>query len=67
MADEDSADEGGAGEGRSDDRSRRPKTSEFADRFWLVLLALIVVILFLIGLMGGDTGPANQDGYTGWH
>ncbi|MEU2549106.1 hypothetical protein ABZ618_27340 [Streptomyces roseolus] len=62
MADGDSDDEG-----RSDDRSRGRNTSGFEDRFWLVLLALIVVVLFLIGLMGGDTGPANQDGYTGWH
>ncbi|MFD6360743.1 hypothetical protein ACFWFX_12940 [Streptomyces roseolus] len=55
-----------AGEDRSDDRARGPNPSGFEDRFWLVLLALIVVVLLLIGFMGGDTGPANQDGYTGW-
>ncbi|MFD6109512.1 hypothetical protein ACWGQT_07195 [Streptomyces yangpuensis] len=53
-------------EDRGGDRPRGPGSSGFEDRFWLVVLALIVVILFLIGFMGADTGPANQDGYTGW-
>ncbi|MFE7094243.1 hypothetical protein [Streptomyces erythrochromogenes] len=50
--------------GRGDDSHRG--RSGLEDHFWLVLLALIVVILFLVGLMGADTGPADQDGYTGW-
>ncbi|MCY0930977.1 hypothetical protein OTB20_33260 [Streptomyces sp. H27-H1] len=62
MTDEDSDTES-----RDDDRPRSPGPSGFEDHFWLVLLALIVVVLFLVGLMGADTGPANQDGYTGWH
>ncbi|MFJ6783006.1 hypothetical protein [Streptomyces yangpuensis] len=53
-------------EDRGDDRPRGAGPSGFEDHFWLVVLALIVVILFVVGLMGGDTGPANQDGYTGW-
>ncbi|MFE5633053.1 hypothetical protein [Streptomyces sp. NPDC056543] len=62
MADEDST-----AEGRGDDRPRDPGSSGFEDHFWLVVLALIVVVLFLVGLMGADTGPAHPDGYTGWH
>ncbi|MFF9915342.1 hypothetical protein [Streptomyces sp. NPDC013457] len=61
------SDEDGAAEGRGDDHPPRPGPSGFEDGFWLVVLALIVVVVFLIGLMGADTGPANQDGYTGWH
>ncbi|MFD9082809.1 hypothetical protein ACFYYM_36520 [Streptomyces erythrochromogenes] len=53
-------------EDRGDDRPRASGSSGFEDHFWLVVLALIVVILFLVGLMGADTGPGNQDGYTGW-
>ncbi|ELP70145.1 hypothetical protein ACKI1I_20440 [Streptomyces turgidiscabies] len=60
-------DENSDAEGRADDRPRGPSPSGFEDNFWLVALALIVVILFLVGLMGADTGPASQDGYTGWH
>ncbi|MFC9583456.1 hypothetical protein ACFVJ8_11595 [Streptomyces yangpuensis] len=59
-------DEGSDVEDRGDDRPRGRSPSEFVDHVWLVVLALIVVILFLVGLMGADTGPANQDGYTGW-
>ncbi|MFE5966243.1 hypothetical protein [Streptomyces sp. NPDC056463] len=62
MADEDST-----AEGRGDDRPRDSGSSGFEDHFWLVVLALIVVVLFLVGLMGADTGPPNPDGYTGWH
>ncbi|GGR53689.1 hypothetical protein GCM10010282_53370 [Streptomyces roseolus] len=51
---------------RTEEGARGRNTSGFEDRFWLVLLALIVVVLFLIGLMGADSGPANQDGHTGW-
>ncbi|MFE5676767.1 hypothetical protein ACFQ7B_14585 [Streptomyces erythrochromogenes] len=53
-------------EDRGDDRPQPPGPSGFEDHFWLVVLALIVVILFLVGLMGADTGTGNQDGYTGW-
>ncbi|MDX2391098.1 hypothetical protein ACWGHM_14435 [Streptomyces sp. NPDC054904] len=61
MTDEDSE-----AEDRGDDRPRVPSPSGFEDHFWLVALALIVVILFLVGLTSSATGPANQDGYTGW-
>ncbi|WP_407841269.1 hypothetical protein ACE1OC_40480 [Streptomyces sp. DSM 116496] len=49
------------------DRPRSPSSTGFEDRFWLVLLALIVVVLFVVGLMGADTGGGHLDGYTGWH
>ncbi|MFJ3841328.1 hypothetical protein ACIPY6_38280 [Streptomyces sp. NPDC090054] len=61
MTDEDSD-----AEDQGDDRPRVPGPSGFEDHFWLAVLALIVVILFLVGVMGAATGPANQDGYTGW-
>ncbi|MET9107780.1 hypothetical protein [Streptomyces zhihengii] len=54
-------------EDRGDDRPRGPGASGFADHFWLWTLALIVVVLFLVGLLGADSGPGSPDGYTGWH
>ncbi|GHI82934.1 hypothetical protein [Streptomyces xanthophaeus] len=48
------------------DRPRDPFRPGFEDRFWLVLLALIVAVLFVVGLMGGDSGGGHPDGYTGW-
>ncbi|MEU7697501.1 hypothetical protein ACF064_06735 [Streptomyces sp. NPDC015492] len=53
-------------ENRSDDRPRG-SSSGIEDRFWLWLLALIVAVLFLIGLTSGDSGGGLPDGYTGWH
>ncbi|MFD3517975.1 hypothetical protein [Streptomyces sp. NPDC058657] len=62
MADEDSDTED-----RGGDRPRSSGSSGFEDRFWLVVLALIVAVLFLIGLTSADTGPANPGVYPGWH
>jgi hypothetical protein len=69
------ADEDNNAEGRSDEgdgerpyRPPDPYRPGPEDRLWLVLLVLIVVVLALAGLLSnGDPGPANQDGYTGWH
>ncbi|MFE4258044.1 hypothetical protein [Streptomyces sp. NPDC056883] len=49
------------------DRPWGPSRPGFEDHFWLVLLALIVVVLFVVGLMGADAGGGHVDGYTGWH
>ncbi|GGV99428.1 hypothetical protein GCM10010230_25530 [Streptomyces narbonensis] len=45
---------------------RRPSSSDFPDRFWTVLLALIVLGLVLYGLTRGEGGGGHPDGYTGW-
>ncbi|MFD9336607.1 hypothetical protein ACFWBF_19710 [Streptomyces sp. NPDC060028] len=72
MADEDRDAEGrgGAGDGDRLDRPRGQDRPGAGDKFWLAVLVLIVAVLFPAGLlsgMGTDTGPVNQDGYTGWH
>ncbi|MFF7993351.1 hypothetical protein ACFZDG_26580 [Kitasatospora xanthocidica] len=68
MSDEKSDDDGRSAEGEGDRRDRPPAPHRpgFEDRFWLVLLALIVVALFVAGFLS-DAGSAGPDGYTGWH
>ncbi|WP_268256644.1 hypothetical protein [Kitasatospora xanthocidica] len=43
-----------------------PHRPGFEDTFWLVLLALIVLVLFVAGFLS-DAGPASPGGSTGWH
>lgn len=59
--------EDGNSESTDTDHPRTPGSSGFEDPFWLVLLALIVVVPFVVGLMGADSGGGHEDGYTGWH
>ncbi|GHF76148.1 hypothetical protein GCM10018790_62540 [Kitasatospora xanthocidica] len=76
MTDENSDDEGrsadvGAGGETGGDGDRRdrppvPHRPGFEDTFWLVLLALIVLVLFVAGFLS-DAGPASPGGSTGWH
>ncbi|MEV8099813.1 hypothetical protein [Kitasatospora sp. NPDC085879] len=70
MTDEDNDAEGRSDEGDGDRpyRPSGPYRPGPEDRFWLILLVLIVVVLGLVGLLSnGDPGLANQDGNTGWH
>ncbi|MEU3431440.1 hypothetical protein [Streptomyces gardneri] len=53
-------------ESQGDVSPRRPGSLDFPDRFWTVLLALIVLGLFLYGLTRGEGGGGHSDGYTGW-
>ncbi|MEU7075809.1 hypothetical protein AB0B30_37410 [Streptomyces narbonensis] len=55
MTDEDSD-----AEDRGTHHQPDPNSSGLEDHFWLVLLALIVLVCFVIGFMNADTGPANQ-------
>ncbi|MFI6416779.1 hypothetical protein ACIBG6_05000 [Streptomyces sp. NPDC050842] len=54
-------------ESQGDVSPRGPSSPDFPDRFWTVLLALIVLGLFLYGLTRGEGGGGHPDGYTGWH
>ncbi|MEV8100444.1 hypothetical protein [Kitasatospora sp. NPDC085879] len=67
MPDDDNDVEGPSAERDSDRPGRPPRHYGFEDTFWLVLLAVIVVICGLIGfLSNGDPGPGGQN-ITGWH
>ncbi|MFD9123424.1 hypothetical protein [Kitasatospora sp. NPDC059571] len=58
---------GGEGEGGRPARPPRPYRPGPEDTFWLVLLAVIVVICGLIGFLShGDPAPGGQN-ITGWH
>ncbi|MFE4634501.1 hypothetical protein ACFRJ1_14165 [Streptomyces sp. NPDC056773] len=59
--------EDGSSASTDTDHPRAPRSPDFEDHFWLVLLALIVVVLFVVGLLGADSGGGHGDGYTGWH
>ncbi|MFF3017288.1 hypothetical protein [Streptomyces sp. NPDC057939] len=48
------------------DRPRHSIRPGFEDHFWLLPLALIVAVFFVIGLVGADTGGGHEDGCTGW-
>ncbi|MCU7820261.1 hypothetical protein [Kitasatospora sp. DSM 101779] len=65
--DNDAEDRADDRDGDRTDRPPRPYRPGPEDTFWLVLLALIVVVCGLIGFLShGDPGPGGQN-ITGWH
>ncbi|MCU7827345.1 hypothetical protein [Kitasatospora sp. DSM 101779] len=65
-------DEDNGAQGPSDDRDgsrpgRPPRPSGFEDTFWLVLLALIVVVCGLIGFLSDGSPAPGSENITGWH